>query len=116
MWPLCFTIRCICGLLKNKCRILVTHQLQHLRAADQILVLKEVCAPLEHILIKPATAFSKCAFLCGGQICRKLYFIYRSLLPSQQTESVPSVCSGGTAPPILHHEAIAQISNEILDL
>ncbi|KAM3584831.1 uncharacterized protein V6R79_000382 [Siganus canaliculatus] len=33
--------QCICGLLKNKCRILVTHQLQHLRAADQILVLKE---------------------------------------------------------------------------
>ncbi|KAL3999292.1 ATP-dependent DNA helicase PIF1 [Sarotherodon galilaeus] len=33
--------QCICGLLKNKCRILVTHQLQHLRTADQILVLKE---------------------------------------------------------------------------
>ncbi|KAM9334128.1 ATP-binding cassette sub-family C member 4-like [Symphorus nematophorus] len=33
--------QCICGLLKNKCRILVTHQLQHLRAADQIVVLKE---------------------------------------------------------------------------
>ncbi|XP_047432400.1 ATP-binding cassette sub-family C member 4-like [Mugil cephalus] len=33
--------QCICGLLKNKCRILVTHQLQYLRAADQILVLKE---------------------------------------------------------------------------
>uniref|UniRef100_UPI0037E8F146 ATP-binding cassette sub-family C member 4-like n=1 Tax=Semicossyphus pulcher TaxID=241346 RepID=UPI0037E8F146 len=33
--------QCICGLLKNKIRILVTHQLQHLRAADQILVLKE---------------------------------------------------------------------------
>eukprot|EP00064_Thunnus_orientalis_P009638 superscaffoldBa00001238_g9663 len=33
--------QCICGLLKNKSRILVTHQLQHLRAADQILVLKE---------------------------------------------------------------------------
>ncbi|XP_023251137.1 multidrug resistance-associated protein 4-like, partial [Seriola lalandi dorsalis] len=33
--------QCICGLLKNKCRVLVTHQLQHLRAADQILVLKE---------------------------------------------------------------------------
>uniref|UniRef100_A0A671UTK7 Multidrug resistance-associated protein 4 n=1 Tax=Sparus aurata TaxID=8175 RepID=A0A671UTK7_SPAAU len=35
--------QCISGLLKNKCRVLVTHQLQHLRAADQILVLKEVC-------------------------------------------------------------------------
>ncbi|XP_063323041.1 ATP-binding cassette sub-family C member 4-like isoform X4 [Pelmatolapia mariae] len=33
--------QCICGLLKNKCRILVTHQLQHLRTAGQILVLKE---------------------------------------------------------------------------
>ncbi|XP_061760631.1 ATP-binding cassette sub-family C member 4-like [Nerophis ophidion] len=32
---------CICGLLKNKCRILVTHQLQHLRTADQIVVVKE---------------------------------------------------------------------------
>ncbi|GLD64868.1 multidrug resistance-associated protein 4-like protein [Lates japonicus] len=34
--------QCICGLLKNKPRILVTHQLQYLKAADQILVLKEV--------------------------------------------------------------------------
>uniref|UniRef100_A0A3Q4I1K4 Multidrug resistance-associated protein 4 n=1 Tax=Neolamprologus brichardi TaxID=32507 RepID=A0A3Q4I1K4_NEOBR len=34
--------QCICGLLKNKCRILITHQLQHLRTADQILVLKKV--------------------------------------------------------------------------
>ncbi|CAK6978676.1 ATP-binding cassette sub-family C member 4-like [Scomber scombrus] len=33
--------QCICGLLKNKCRILVTHQMQHLRGADQILVLRE---------------------------------------------------------------------------
>ncbi|XP_033471881.1 ATP-binding cassette sub-family C member 4-like isoform X2 [Epinephelus lanceolatus] len=33
--------QCICGLLKNKTRILVTHQLHHLKAADQILVLKE---------------------------------------------------------------------------
>ncbi|XP_060724517.1 multidrug resistance-associated protein 4 isoform X3 [Tachysurus vachellii] len=31
---------CICGLLKNKPRILVTHQLQYLKAADHILVLK----------------------------------------------------------------------------
>uniref|UniRef100_A0A671US37 Multidrug resistance-associated protein 4 n=1 Tax=Sparus aurata TaxID=8175 RepID=A0A671US37_SPAAU len=38
--------QCISGLLKNKCRVLVTHQLQHLRAADQILVLKEVCVPI----------------------------------------------------------------------
>ncbi|KAM4560261.1 ATP-binding cassette sub-family C member 4-like [Odontesthes bonariensis] len=33
--------QCICGLLKNKPRILVTHQLQYLKTADQILVLKE---------------------------------------------------------------------------
>lgn len=39
--------RCICGLLKNKTRILVTHQLQHLQAADQIVILKEVCVPAE---------------------------------------------------------------------
>uniref|UniRef100_A0A8C7DDB9 Cystic fibrosis transmembrane conductance regulator n=1 Tax=Oncorhynchus kisutch TaxID=8019 RepID=A0A8C7DDB9_ONCKI len=34
--------QCICGILKNKPRILVTHQLQYLQAANQILVLKEV--------------------------------------------------------------------------
>ncbi|XP_074483904.1 ATP-binding cassette sub-family C member 4-like [Sebastes fasciatus] len=33
--------KCICGLLKNKTRILVTHQLQYLKSADQIVVLKE---------------------------------------------------------------------------
>ncbi|XP_038572949.1 multidrug resistance-associated protein 4 [Micropterus salmoides] len=33
--------QCICGLLRNKPRILVTHQLQYLKAADQIVVLKE---------------------------------------------------------------------------
>lgn len=38
--------RCICGLLKNKPRILVTHQLQYLQAADEIIVLKEVGAPV----------------------------------------------------------------------
>ncbi|XP_053085621.1 multidrug resistance-associated protein 4 isoform X4 [Pangasianodon hypophthalmus] len=32
---------CICGILKKKPRILVTHQLQYLREADHILVLKE---------------------------------------------------------------------------
>ncbi|XP_034041901.1 multidrug resistance-associated protein 4-like [Thalassophryne amazonica] len=32
---------CICGLLKKKPRILVTHQLQYLKDADQIVVLKE---------------------------------------------------------------------------
>lgn len=38
-----FFFRCICGLLKKKPRILVTHQLQYLKAADEIVVLKEVC-------------------------------------------------------------------------
>ncbi|XP_015233372.1 PREDICTED: multidrug resistance-associated protein 4-like isoform X1 [Cyprinodon variegatus] len=33
--------QCICGALKGKPRILVTHQLQYLKAADEILVLKE---------------------------------------------------------------------------
>ncbi|XP_066562799.1 ATP-binding cassette sub-family C member 4 [Amia ocellicauda] len=33
--------QCICGILRNKPRILVTHQLQYLQSADQILVLKE---------------------------------------------------------------------------
>ncbi|KAM6893207.1 ATP-binding cassette sub-family C member 4 [Lycodopsis pacificus] len=33
--------KCICGLLRNKLRILVTHQLQYLKSADQIVVLKE---------------------------------------------------------------------------
>ncbi|KAJ8252922.1 hypothetical protein GJAV_G00207050 [Gymnothorax javanicus] len=33
--------QCICGVLRKKPRILVTHQLQYLKAADQILVLKE---------------------------------------------------------------------------
>ncbi|KAG7502088.1 Multidrug resistance-associated 4 [Solea senegalensis] len=32
---------CICGVLRKKPRILVTHQLQYLKAADHILVLKE---------------------------------------------------------------------------
>ncbi|KAM9851263.1 ATP-binding cassette sub-family C member 4-like [Aulostomus maculatus] len=32
---------CICGLLRKKPRVLVTHQLQYLKAADQIMVLKE---------------------------------------------------------------------------
>ncbi|XP_017568412.1 multidrug resistance-associated protein 4 isoform X1 [Pygocentrus nattereri] len=33
--------QCICGVLKKKPRILVTHQLQYLKTADHILVLKE---------------------------------------------------------------------------
>lgn len=47
-------IRCICGLLKNKCRILVTHQLRHLREVDQILVLKEVCTLAKENCLKEA--------------------------------------------------------------
>uniref|UniRef100_A0A674F3Y4 ATP binding cassette subfamily C member 4 (PEL blood group) n=1 Tax=Salmo trutta TaxID=8032 RepID=A0A674F3Y4_SALTR len=45
--------QCICGLLRKKPRILVTHQLQYLKAADQILVLKEVSVcicPVQHML------------------------------------------------------------------
>ena len=34
--------RCICGYLSSKPRILVTHQLQYLKEADQLLVLSEV--------------------------------------------------------------------------
>ncbi|XP_023819171.1 multidrug resistance-associated protein 4-like [Oryzias latipes] len=33
--------KCICGVLKKKPRVLVTHQLQYLTEADQILILKE---------------------------------------------------------------------------
>ncbi|XP_024150029.1 multidrug resistance-associated protein 4 isoform X1 [Oryzias melastigma] len=33
--------KCICGLLRRKPRVLVTHQLQYLKEADQILILKE---------------------------------------------------------------------------
>ncbi|EDV27233.1 uncharacterized protein TRIADDRAFT_54972 [Trichoplax adhaerens] len=33
--------KCICGILKNKTRILVTHQLHHLRSANKIIVLKD---------------------------------------------------------------------------
>lgn len=34
--------RCICGYLSSKPRILVTHQLQYLKEADQLLVLSDV--------------------------------------------------------------------------
>uniref|UniRef100_A0AAQ4RIZ8 ATP binding cassette subfamily C member 4 (PEL blood group) n=1 Tax=Gasterosteus aculeatus aculeatus TaxID=481459 RepID=A0AAQ4RIZ8_GASAC len=34
-------LECICGVLRKKPRILVTHQLQYLKAADQIVVLKQ---------------------------------------------------------------------------
>lgn len=32
---------CICGVLKGKCRILVTHQLQHVRKCDKIILLRD---------------------------------------------------------------------------
>ncbi|XP_011696221.1 PREDICTED: probable multidrug resistance-associated protein lethal(2)03659 [Wasmannia auropunctata] len=35
----CLVDKCICGYLKGKTRILVTHQLQHLQLADQIIVM-----------------------------------------------------------------------------
>uniref|UniRef100_A0A3P8VQU0 Multidrug resistance-associated protein 4-like n=1 Tax=Cynoglossus semilaevis TaxID=244447 RepID=A0A3P8VQU0_CYNSE len=50
--------QCICGLLKNKSCILVTHQLQHLRANDQTLVLKEVCASNIQYCCKTNVKFS----------------------------------------------------------
>lgn len=63
--------RCICGLLKNKPRILVTHQLQYLKAADQIVVLKEVGASAAcntvQTLIFP-TVF-KCLFILNVGTC-----------------------------------------------
>lgn len=31
--------KCILGLLKNKCRVLVTHQLQHVKSIDNILLM-----------------------------------------------------------------------------
>lgn len=34
---------CIDGFLKGKTRILVTHQLHHLRSADKIIILRNVC-------------------------------------------------------------------------
>jgi len=34
--------RCICGYLSSKPRILVTHQLQYLKEADELLVLSDV--------------------------------------------------------------------------
>lgn len=37
-----FFCRCICQALRKKVSVLVTHQLQYLQAASQILILKEV--------------------------------------------------------------------------
>lgn len=59
--------RCICGLLKRKPRILVTHQLQYLKAADEIVVLKEV-----------GVCVCVCAYACSVVFARPLnYWQYR---------------------------------------
>uniref|UniRef100_A0A3Q2TB68 Cystic fibrosis transmembrane conductance regulator n=1 Tax=Fundulus heteroclitus TaxID=8078 RepID=A0A3Q2TB68_FUNHE len=58
--------QCICGLLKTKPRILVTHQLQYLKAADQILVLKEA----EQVHMVPEESRAQ------GTIGLKLYLKY----------------------------------------
>ena len=43
MLILVYVCRCICGYLSGKPRVLVTHQLQYLKEADQLLVLSGVC-------------------------------------------------------------------------
>uniref|UniRef100_H2YL87 Uncharacterized protein n=1 Tax=Ciona savignyi TaxID=51511 RepID=H2YL87_CIOSA len=51
--------QCICGYLDNKIRILVTHQLQFIQKADQVMILKEVsnivlyCFKTNHYLYPP---------------------------------------------------------------
>uniref|UniRef100_A0A8C4NTL8 ATP-binding cassette, sub-family C (CFTR/MRP), member 4 n=1 Tax=Dicentrarchus labrax TaxID=13489 RepID=A0A8C4NTL8_DICLA len=71
--------QCICGLLKNKCRILVTHQQQHLKAADQIVVIKEVCAPAEELFQLKSKAVL--LFLLSGLTAAAVVFGYaRSLV------------------------------------
>lgn len=42
--------QCIMGHLKHKVRILVTHQLQYLKEANEILVLREVISSLFNVL------------------------------------------------------------------
>lgn len=37
---------CIGGFLASKTRILVTHQLHHLRDANKIIILRDVCIPI----------------------------------------------------------------------
>uniref|UniRef100_A0A3P9DJC3 Multidrug resistance-associated protein 4 n=1 Tax=Maylandia zebra TaxID=106582 RepID=A0A3P9DJC3_9CICH len=74
--------KCICGLLKNKCRILVTHQLQHLREVDQILVLKEVCTPAKENCLKEA-----CLLLLNHAIAINKAFPKQNPLCSEITNS-----------------------------
>uniref|UniRef100_H2YL86 ATP-binding cassette, sub-family C (CFTR/MRP), member 4 n=1 Tax=Ciona savignyi TaxID=51511 RepID=H2YL86_CIOSA len=47
--------QCICGYLDNKIRILVTHQLQFIQKADQVMILKEVMQLF-------CQSFTKCNF------------------------------------------------------
>uniref|UniRef100_A0A4W4ELG6 Multidrug resistance-associated protein 4 n=1 Tax=Electrophorus electricus TaxID=8005 RepID=A0A4W4ELG6_ELEEL len=61
---------CICGILKEKPRILVTHQLQYLKAADHILVLKEVSvcrATAPHSRISCTFEYHFFVLSCHGQ-------------------------------------------------
>lgn len=44
--PVASVRRCICQTLHEKITILVTHQLQYLKAASHILILKDVSNPL----------------------------------------------------------------------
>uniref|UniRef100_A0A3Q2Y4J8 Multidrug resistance-associated protein 4 n=1 Tax=Hippocampus comes TaxID=109280 RepID=A0A3Q2Y4J8_HIPCM len=60
---------CICGLLRNKPRVLVTHQLQYLKAAHEIVVLKEVTSRGQHRLSFPfqvpfADGLNDCCLVC----------------------------------------------------
>uniref|UniRef100_A0A3B3XE74 ATP-binding cassette, sub-family C (CFTR/MRP), member 4 n=1 Tax=Poecilia mexicana TaxID=48701 RepID=A0A3B3XE74_9TELE len=60
--------QCICGLLQNKCRVLVTHQLQYLKAADKILVLREVSVEkLLLFFLYGSVSVSRTQLPAGGQ-------------------------------------------------
>uniref|UniRef100_A0A669BKR5 Multidrug resistance-associated protein 4 n=1 Tax=Oreochromis niloticus TaxID=8128 RepID=A0A669BKR5_ORENI len=85
---------CICGLLRKKPRILVTHQLQYLKAADQIpLAMVGVCKALDFNGKKTIKFLSRyvlnssCAcllcILSATRVQKKLTFpSYRSLQPA----------------------------------
>uniref|UniRef100_A0A8C3AJ63 Multidrug resistance-associated protein 4 n=1 Tax=Cyclopterus lumpus TaxID=8103 RepID=A0A8C3AJ63_CYCLU len=73
--------KCICGLLKNKSRILVTHQLQYLKAADQIVVLNEVGAPGEqNISMEISNKTSRRPASKGLPIFVVLFMFYTQLI------------------------------------
>uniref|UniRef100_A0AAX7TYV4 Multidrug resistance-associated protein 4 n=1 Tax=Astatotilapia calliptera TaxID=8154 RepID=A0AAX7TYV4_ASTCA len=85
--------KCICGLLKNKCRILVTHQLRHLREVDQILVLKEVCTPAKENCLKEACLLLL-NHLCSEITNSKTMFKYKDVLGSflvLQVEAIQTI-------------------------